>query len=99
MTMPQASIELTTCPTVNNASSDSATFPTVSPVCENVIQECARKFHAASGHAVVAAESLVQLIGPGKHYLNIKSIILMQALKIMSSLFYWSVALYQEEYI
>jgi len=64
-----ASSESATCPTVDNASSDLATFPTVSPVspvCENVILECARKFHAASGHAVEAAESLVQLIGPGK---------------------------------
>ena len=61
-----ASSELATCPTVDNVSRFSATFPTVSPDCENVIQECARKFHAASGAAVEAAESLVELIGPGK---------------------------------
>jgi hypothetical protein len=61
-----ASTELATCPTVGNASSDSATISTVTPACENAIQECARKFHAASGHAVDAAESLVQLIGPDK---------------------------------
>ena len=61
-----ASSELATCPTVDNASRDSTTFSTVSPACENVIQECARKFHAASGAAVEAAESLVELIGPGK---------------------------------
>jgi hypothetical protein len=61
-----ASSELATCPTFGNASTDSETASTVSPACENVIQECAQKFHAASGHAVDAAESLVQLIGPGK---------------------------------
>jgi len=61
-----ASTELATCPTVGNSLSDSATISTVTPACENAIQECARKFHAASGHAVDAAESLVQLIGPDK---------------------------------
>jgi hypothetical protein len=61
-----ASSELATCLTVGNALSDSATISNVAPACENAIQECARKFHAASGHAVDAAESLVQLIGPDK---------------------------------
>ena len=49
-----------------SVSSSLSACPNVSPNCACAIWECAHKFHAASGASVDAAESLVQLFGPGK---------------------------------